>query len=77
MKLPVRTIAILDAKIDRTKIHEHLYDVQFSALLEDQYANLICIPVLHTTSSITATNLLFIAVNISVGAIHLKKGKSK
>ena len=52
-----------------------LYDVQFNDPLEDEYTNLICILVLHKASSITATNLLFIEVNISAEAIHLKKDK--
>ena len=50
-----------------------MYDVQFKVLLEDEYPNLRCIPVLHKTSSVIATSILFIVINISVEDINLRK----
>ena len=35
----------------------------------------MCIPVLQKMSSITATNVLFIIVNISMEYIHLRNGE--
>ena len=59
VNLPTRTLKILNTKTDKTKIDkEDLYDVQFKDLLEDEHLNLICIPVLHKTSSDNTANNL-------------------
>ena len=44
-------------------------------MFEDEHPNVICIPVLHITSSVTATYILFIVINISLEGILLRKGK--
>ena len=72
VELPVRTLVILNAKADKID-EEFLCDVRFSDFLEDWYPNLICILVLHQTSSITGTNMLLIMVNMSVKDIYPRK----
>ena len=54
---------------------KNLYDAQSNDLLGDEYPTLICIPVLHQTNLVTATDILFIIAKISMKNIHLRKGQ--
>ena len=76
VELPFRTLAILNTKAGKTDIDkEWLYDGQFNYQLEDEHPHLICTWMSHETSSITATNILSMAVNISWEDIHLRRGE--